>query len=493
MAAEPARADSRVSTPIAITAAVVAVVVARLVMMVRTNAGGDEGGFLMVGAGWHDGSSLYGDYWVDRPPLLIWITELAGNLTGLRLLGILASVLTVLGIAWAAHIARGPGAARWAAGAAALFGIAQWLGVARVNGEMLAAPFVAWSIALTLYAVLRGTAWRTPAAIGAGVLAMGALSIKQSVVEAFVFAIALSFAVAVSRPESRRVVVRVIAWGALGGVAIAAVMLLAAHARGTSPSDLFDAVVTFRAEAGEVIRTSASDATSQRLGVMLATWAVSGLGAATALIVWQGARSREPILLAAAATLLCGLVVALFGGSYWAHYLIQLIPAASLAIGLLVDRLSRPLLHRLTAVTVTITLVNMIWALGLQPDDNGRQHTVGTWLRDAKAPADTAVVTYGQPNILFEAGMSSPYRYLWSLPVRTRDSDLRELSAVLASPERPTWVIDWSDLESWGIDPGNTDEVLRDGYRHAATVCDKAVWLLATDTRALPPAPKECP
>src|SRR4051794_19111088 len=126
MSAERARTNSRVSTPWVIAAAVAAVVVARLVMMVRTNAGGDEAGFLMVGTGWHDGSSLYGDYWVDRPPLLIWITELAGNLTGLRLLGILASVLTVLGIAWAAHVARGPGAARWAAGAAALFGIAQW-------------------------------------------------------------------------------------------------------------------------------------------------------------------------------------------------------------------------------------------------------------------------------------------------------------------------------------------------------------------------------
>lgn len=492
MTAERARAAFRVSTPVVIVIAVAAVVVARLVML-RTDAGGDEAGFLMVGAGWHDGSSLYGDYWVDRPPLLIWITELAGNLTGLRLLGILASVLTVLGIAWAAQVARGPVAARWAAGAAALFGIAQWLGVARVNGEMLAAPFVAWSIALTLYAVQRATTWRTPAAIGSGVLAMCALSIKQSVVEAFVFAIALSFAVAFARPESRRMVVRVLAWGALGGVVIAAVMLLAAEARGTSPSDLFDAVVTFRAEAGEVIRTSASEATPQRLGVMLATWAVSGLGAATVLIVWQGARHPEPVLLATAATLLCGLIVALFGGSYWAHYLIQLIPAASLAVGLLADRISPPVLHRLAAATIVITLANLVWALGLQPDDNGRQHTVGTWLRDAGAPADTAVVTYGQPNILFEAGMSSPYRYLWSLPVRTRDADLRELAAVLGSPQRPTWIVDWSGLRSWGIEPGRTDEVLRDDYRRAATVCGKAVWLLATDTRTLPPVPKECP
>lgn len=475
-----------------ITVSVAVLVAARLVMF-RTHAGGDEAGFLMVGAGWHDGSTLYGDYWVDRPPLLLWITDLAGTLTGLRLLGLLASVLAVLGIAWAAHVARGPVAARWAAGAAALFGVAQWLGVARVNGEMLATPFVAWSIALTLYAVLRATTWRTPAAIAAGVLAMCALAIKQSIVEAFVFAIALSAAVAVSRPETRRVVVRVLAWGALGGLVAAGIMLLAAEARGTSPSALFDAVVTFRAEAGEVIRTSASEATPQRLGLMLATWAVSGLGAATVLVVWQGVRLRDPALLATAATLLTGLVVALFGGSYWAHYLIQLIPAASLAIGLVAERVSPALLRRLAAATVVVTLANLVWAVGLQPDDNGRQHAVGTWLDAAGTPTDTAVVTYGQPNILFEAGMSSPYRYLWSLPVRTRDADLGELAGVLGSPERPTWIVDWSGLHSWGIDPGRTEAVLRDGYRRVATVCGKPVWLVSTDTRTLPPVPKECP
>ncbi len=172
----------------------------------------------MVGNHWHDGTSLYGNYWVDRPPLLLWLNDLAGGVTRLRILGLTASVLTVLGAAWAAQLARGADAARWAAGAAALFGVAQWLGIARVNGEMLAAPFVAWSIALTLYAVTR-TPWRVPAAIGAGMLAVGALSIKQSVIEAFVFALALALATAVQRRESRGVVVRVLAWGALGAVA----------------------------------------------------------------------------------------------------------------------------------------------------------------------------------------------------------------------------------------------------------------------------------
>jgi hypothetical protein len=485
------RFGGHVSTPAAIAAAITALVAVRLAMF-RTYVGGDEAGFLMVGTGWHHGTSLYGDYWVDRPPLLIWLTELAGGVTTLRVLGLVASVLTVLGIAWAAQIARGPDAARWAAGAAGLFGAAQWLGVARVNGEMLAAPFVAWSIALTLYAVLRASR-RMPAALGAGALAMCALSVKQSVVEAFVFAIALAIVMAFQRPETRSMLVRVLTWGALGCVVAAAAMLIGADARGTSPSALFDAVVRFRAEAGEVIRSSASGATPLRLVVMMGTWTVSGLGAATVLAVWHGGRRREPVLLATAVALLCSLFIALFGGSYWAHYLIQMIPAASLAVGLLVQRVPVRMMRRLATATVVVTLANLVFAIGFEPDQNGQQHTVGTWLRDAGRPTDTAVVTFGQPNVLYEAKLSSPYQYLWSLPVRTRDAHLRDLSAVLTSSRRPTWVVNWSGLDSWGVDPGRTPTVLRATYRQVATICGRSIWLLTTDTRSLPTVPKACP
>ncbi|KQV76041.1 hypothetical protein ASC61_14090 [Aeromicrobium sp. Root344] len=474
-----------------IPAAIAALVLVRLVMF-RTYVGGDEAGFLMVSHHWHDGPSLYGSYWVDRPPLLLWLNELAGGVTSLRILGLAASVLTVLGAACAAQVARGAAAARWAAGAAALFGGAQWLGIARVNGEMLAAPFVAWSIALTLHAVLRPS-WRVPAAFGAGVLAVCALSIKQSVIEAFVFALALGLAMVVQRRDTRPVVVRVLAWGVLGALLTLAAVLLGAEARGTSPSDLFDAVIRFRAEAGEVIRSSASDATPLRLLVMMGTWTVSGLGAATALTAWQGVRRKDPLLLATAATLLCSLVIALFGGSYWAHYLIQMVPAASLGIGLLAGQMPAHLMRRLAVATVTVTLANLVWAVGFEPDDNGQQHTIGTWLREARQPGDTGVVTFGQANVLYEADLSSPYIYLWSLPVRTRDPHLRELAAVIASPQRPTWVVNWSGLNSWGIEPGRTEAVLRDGYRKVATICGRSIWLLTTQTRTLPVVPKVCP
>lgn len=474
-----------------IPAAISVLVMARLLLL-GSDTGGDEAGFLLVGTSWHHGTSLYGDYWVDRPPLLLWITELAGNVTILRMLGCLASVLTVLGVAWAARLVRGAAAGRWAAGAAALFGAAQWLGVARVNGEMLAAPFVAWSFALTILAMQRTATRQVAAALGAGVLAGCAILIKQSVVEPFVFALALSLALALRRRQWRRGVARIVGAGAVGAVGTVCLGLVCASLRGTSPADLFDAVIIFRVEAGEVIRSSASDATPLRLLVMMGTWVASGLAAATTLAGWQAARWRDPVLRAVFATLLCSLVVALFGGSYWAHYLIQMTPAASLAIGLVAGRVPPHLLRGIAAITIAVTAGNLIWSVGLQPDDNARQHSVGAWLKTAGRPGDTAVVAYGQPNIVWEAGMTSPYAYLWSLPVRTRDPDLRQLSAVLRSAERPTWVVDWSGFGSWGIEPAGARAAIRNGYRRVATVCGTSIWLEREASRTLPETPDGC-
>ncbi|MGA8988573.1 MAG: hypothetical protein WB461_11160, partial [Aeromicrobium sp.] len=141
-------------------------------------AGRDEAGYLIVGTHWDDSTSLYGPYWVDRPPLLIWIMQLVGDLRTLRIIGLLSGVAMVLGVARAASLAGGARAAGWAAGAAALFASAGWLGIARTNGEMLAAPCVAWGLALTVQAIVRPGRRGWLLALGAGVLAAGAALIK---------------------------------------------------------------------------------------------------------------------------------------------------------------------------------------------------------------------------------------------------------------------------------------------------------------------------
>jgi hypothetical protein len=250
--------------------------------------------------------------------------------------------------------------------------------------------------------------------------------------------------------------------------------------------------VTFRADAGEVIRTSASSATTERLLVLIGIWLASGLALITMLTAWHGLRSRQPVLLAALAVIVFVSSAAMLGGSYWAHYLFQLVPASALAAGLLVDQV-RPRIARGVAIfIVAMTGGNLVLSLAVPPGDGGTAKAVGSWLRESGQPSDTAVVAYGQPNVLTAADMTSPYPYLWSLPVRTLDPDLAIMTKVLDGPDRPTWFVDWSGIDSWGIDPTTLQPVLERDYRKVADVCGRSIWLDRSRPRSLA-KPRTCP
>ncbi len=468
------------------------VVVAGRLLFFRTPVGGDEAGFLMAGSDWHRGSSLYGDYWVDRPPLLMWIMELTGNVTALRIVGCLATIAMVIGVAWAARIAAGPAAAQWSTSAGALFGIAHWFGQSRVNGEMLAAPFVAWSFAFTLYAVI-GNRRVAASATAAGALAACSVLIKQSVIDGAVFGVALAVMIAWLQPPSRGVALRVVAWGVAGALATTALILALAADRGTTPTDLVDALILFRVDASEVIRTAANGDTTKRLGILIATWAVSGLAAVSLLGGVQAIRRRDPVLVATVLTLAYASLAALLGGSYWAHYLIQLVPAAALAAGLLATQLKSRVLWGVAIATLAMTAGNLVWGVAHRDLPGAEAERLGSWLHAAAEPADTAVVAYGQPNVLWHADMSSPYPYLWSLPVRTRDSSLIELTSLMETDRRPTWIVEWSGFDSWGVDPSRLLPVLEANYRRVADLCGRAVWLAQDAQRTVAPIPRKCP
>jgi hypothetical protein len=75
-------------------------------------------------------------------------------------------------------------------------------------------------------------------------------------------------------------------------------------------------------------------------------------------------------------------------------------------------------------------------------------------------------VAFGDPSILESAHLPSPYPELWSLPVRVRDPRLRMFTAVLAGPQRPTWVVvSGKGLATWGVDPSTAQPVLDREYR----------------------------
>src|SRR6478736_6777755 len=132
----------------------------------------DEAGFLMVARAWQpEPDSLYGRYWVDRPPPILWLVQATDRIGGPyahRLVGALACSLLVLAAAAAARevVVRAgvldPAAVRRLAGwvavaTAALVSNAEIDPVA-AKGELFGIPLVMASCWLALRAVRRVSA-----------------------------------------------------------------------------------------------------------------------------------------------------------------------------------------------------------------------------------------------------------------------------------------------------------------------------------------------
>ena len=112
----------------------------------------------MLAAQWSPGSSLYGDYWVDRPPALVGIFAAADWLGGgwaLRCIGILAVVTAVVlaGVVGRLVAPGSPTAAMLTAATAAVFVASPLFGGSVVNGELLGLPFVLAGLVLAIASV----------------------------------------------------------------------------------------------------------------------------------------------------------------------------------------------------------------------------------------------------------------------------------------------------------------------------------------------------
>lgn len=444
----------------------------------------DEAGLLMIGGQLGDGSSLYGDYWVDRPPLLLalfGLASLAGDAAGVRVLGLLAVVSTVLaagllGRLVAPHL-------HWAAvataGVAAVAASSRMLGAGLVNGEALAVPLVL----LGLCAVVAALRQRRDRGVfllacAAGLLGAAAVLVKQNFIDVFVFLGAVVVLElrrgAAGRPRAAR-----LASGAGVGAAITVAVVIGGAAMAGSPlGDLWYAVVSFRGEATAVIAESATDDTTFRLVRMLAAIVGSGLALLVAALVpglSQPATLPEPLPamgdspngslgvpldLRAPALAVLGweLFVVLLGGSYWLHYLLGLIPGMTLLVA---AALQRPLRgRRALRAAVMFSVVSAACSVGysvLNPVDRPEDEPI-TYLAEHASPGETGVVAFGRPNILLSVGLRSPYPDLWSLPVRVRDPRLERFAALLAGPDRPEWlIVVGGSLATWGVDSTAAD------------------------------------
>lgn len=485
-----------------VAAACVAVVLARLTYVMQPLRS-DEGGYLFVARHWqHGGEFLYGDYHVDRPPLLLAIFRLAALSDWdrtIRVMTIPFAVAAVIALARAGFLLGGRRGARWSAVVAAALVSSPALAADQADGELFAVPFVACSVALALESWRRqvGTG-QVAYAVGAGVSAGAASLVKQNFLEGLVFVAVLVTAESVHRG---RVTPRclTVAVGTVSGALVAYLIAYSwATSRGLDAMRVWTDLVSFRAAAISVIWEGSYRAPTVRA----ATLAVLALVSAMIPLAWtwlrwvRGRGGRcSPQEWAVTGTLLFGLWAMLGGGSYWPHYLLQGATALATAAGLLTPAEEHlgTLMRRWAVVAAcsSATACAVIATVYASVDYVWHQERIGHWLAASSAPDDTAIVAYGNPSILEAADLTTPYPYLWSLPMRTLDPEQRRLRRTLRGENAPTWLIQMTYLNSWDIDRhGKLQRTIEEKYDAVEVVCGYTVYLRAGLTRELTPPPR---
>jgi len=446
----------------------------------------DEGGFLLVASQWRPGPSLYGSYWVDRPPLLVGVFALADLLGGplaLRVIGASAVVVAVGAagfVGWIGSGRRGTGAVASATVATALL-TTPGFGTRIVDGELLASPLVLVGLAALLSAYgRRSGVWPTGLRVLAGVLAGGAFLLKQSMLDVLVVAAVLGAHTA--RERGLWAACRELLPVAVGAAVITSALSALAVARGTSLTGLWGAVVTFRFAAAGLLGFS-----NPRLSGLLRAYVVSGAPAVTlaaglvCLSLWRSVRAAPPSRtpLGAAGLVLTGweVAAALAGGSYWSHYLIGVVPGVTLLVAAALRVPGRGARWMLVAAVGYACLASTVsWSMHpsvpATPSDDQR---AASYVRDHAQPGDSVVVAFGHADIVEESGLESPYPYLWALPAFVNDPRLTRLDRLLRSPIAPRWFVAGGDLSQWGA-PGELLEQTVD--RHYSVVRRTLRWVV---------------
>jgi hypothetical protein len=462
----------------------------------------DEGGLLVVARSWRTGGpGLYGRLFVDRPPLLLLyfrMSDALGGITAVRVLALGLVVGLVVAAGWAGLLLGGRRGAACAALVAAALMTDPSLGTREVNAETVGAPLTMLGCALLVRVYAGPVPRRSRRALllaGAGAAAVAAVLVKQNLIDALVLGLVGVLASA-QRGEWRRT--RADLGAFLGGALVPAIVAVT-WARVATPgaSTLWFTLFWFRVDALQVIARQSTAAPQARLGVLWHAALVSGLLLVVLLALWAVRRrlwSRDPLSLALVAMLLAETIGVLAGGSYWTHYLIGLVPGASLLAGRAAGATSRA---RLLAVAVVVVVASSLvhtsgsWASG--SSTVSAEARLAGWLTAASRPGDSGVVVYGAADLFATTPLRPAYPYLWTLPMRTLDPHLDHLVTLLEQRHAPRFVVVRMPADSWGIDPrGRVDRALSQRYTGVGPVCGVPVYVRAGTAGHLPPLPTAC-
>ncbi|MBJ7359471.1 hypothetical protein [Nocardioides sp.] len=488
--------DSRWTIPVAAAAAFLL----RLPGLTRPIRA-DEAGFLLVARAWDpEPASVYGPYFVDRPPLLIatygWADDVGGPLF-IRLVGAVACALLVVAAAYVARLVATETASRWTALAVAAITSNIAINAVAVKGELLALPLLMGSLWLALLAV-RDRSWVY--ALGGGLLAGLALGFKQNLVGGIVFTAVLFVASTFAGRIGLADLVRLALTASAGALVPLLGTVLWARAAGVDLDALWYAVYGFRFDAAGVLASGSAETETVRAALLV----VSALGAGMLLVIggfvvhirgeWE---DDAPLTAAVAGMLVVDVAGLVLGGSFWRDYLFPLLPATALCAALLARRHSKrgvAMRSVIAAAAVSTVVLLAGWAgyqaLGLQEFD---EVDTGEALHEAAAPDDTLVVFGGRADLQLTSGLPSPYEHLWSLPMRTLDPHLEDLEAVVTGPDAPTWIVEWVGFETWNDTAGEELAALvQERYVAHGAGCGtepdhrRTIWLLRGTDRPAP-------
>ena len=464
----------------------------------------DEAGFTLVARHWDpQPDRLYGTYFVDRPPPIIALIKASDWIGGplfIRFVAALGCVLLVVAAARTAYLLGGDRAARWTAVATTAVAGNAMLDSVAAKGEILGIPLIVTSFWFALEAVrVLPTARRRALlyAFGAGLLGMLCLGLKQNMASGLAFGgVVLVMSVIrreISWPDFGRLTVAALAGAAIPlGVTIGWCLAV-----GVRLHTLWYTVYGFRSDAMVVLAEGSQEAPNIRAWKLLLIFFATGMAL---IVVWfllnlrHLWRANATVTAATLAVLLVDGAGVLLGGSFWRPYLLGMVPSVVLCTALIAGTAPpRPRVMRriigLSCVSCVLAMVG--WVINNQTGaEPPTEIYTGEAVRAVSEPGDTIVVYGGRADIVLASGLDSPYEHLWSLPMRTLDPELRDLTALLRSDERPTWVLEWISLDDWGALGAPLKSALEEYYVPLGDGCDHPIYV-RKDVERQEPVP-EC-
>jgi hypothetical protein len=187
----------------------------------------------------------------------------------------------------------------------------------------------------------------------------------------------------------------------------------------------------------------------------------------------------------------------LMGGQFYNHYWIIVALPLSVVAGVLVGTLRR---SGALAVLTVVAVCPALWstwrfvslarsevphAIGAD-ESSTREEQIAHWFEQVRRPSDSLYVLCAGASIYALADVDPPYRALWFYEVHHVRGAQEELSTLLTSDDRPTFVVAIQKPKACGL-TGEDADLLDDHYDSFATVGGTDIYIRAGDERIAVP------